>query len=88
MGLLRSSGATAEDGGDSGWRIHGRASGLLPLTVTSGGDARLVLVASALALRAGTSSVIDDVECLRGTYPKWIGTLRALGAKVEVRDAQ
>lgn len=88
VGLLRSSGATAEDGGDSGWRIHGRASGLLPLTVTSGGDARLVLVASALALRAGTSSVIDDVECLRGTYPKWIGTLRALGAKVEVRDAQ
>ncbi|HXS19421.1 MAG TPA: hypothetical protein VN764_19620, partial [Polyangiaceae bacterium] len=83
----RSSGAVVENRGDSGWHIQGRPDGLLPLTVTSGGDARLVLVATALALRGRAKSVIDDVECLRGTYPKWIGTLRALGVKLEIRDA-
>jgi 3-phosphoshikimate 1-carboxyvinyltransferase len=87
VGLLRSGGAVVHDRGEGGWHVQGRSAALLPLTVTSGGDARLVLVASALALRAGTSSVIDDVECLRGTYPKWVGTLRALGAQLEIRDA-
>ena len=88
LGLVRSAGALVEERGDGGWHIQGRSSELSPLTITTGGDARLVFVATALALRAGTSSVIDDVECLRGTYPKWIGTLRALGAQLEIRDAQ
>lgn len=88
VGLLRSVGASAENLGEDGWRIQGRTAPLDPLTVTSGGDARLVLAATLLGLRARGPSVIDDVECLRGAYPKWVGTLRALGARVEVRDAE
>lgn len=49
-------------------------------------DPRLALVATILALGAEQPSVIDDVECLRQGYPRWLGTLRALGVQLEVRE--
>jgi 3-phosphoshikimate 1-carboxyvinyltransferase len=58
----------------------------LPLTVTTGGDARLALLATVLALGAKGPSVIDDVECLGLDFPRFVGSLRALGARVEVNE--
>ncbi len=84
IGLLSSAGVHPKQSAD-GTVMIGPSEGLLqPLTLTSGGDLRLVLLATALALRARSPSRIDDIECLRDAYPKWVGTLRALGARVEV----
>lgn len=91
LGLLRSAGLECESRGGEvlveGRGVDGRGKrrALQPLTVTTGGDARLALLASALAFRADGQSVIDDVDCLRDSYPRWVGTLRALGARVQVR---
>src|SRR5690606_37609006 len=65
--------------------IEGRDHELLePLTVTTGGDARLALLATVLALGAKGPSVIDDVDCLALDFPRFVGSLRALGAQIEV----
>lgn len=86
LGLLRSAGidATAQHG----ICVQGVGDApLKPLRITTGGDARLALLASILALGAPGTSVIDDVDCVRGHFPRWVGTLRALGASVEVKTA-
>ncbi len=87
LGLLRSAGALVEESSSDGGsvQVKGTPSGLLPLTLTSGGDPRLVLLGSALALRARAPSRLDDVDCLRDLFPKWVGTMRALGVKVEIQ---
>lgn len=58
-----------------------------PLTVTTGGDTRLALLATVLALGASGPSVIDDVDCLALDFPRFVGSLRALGAQIEVKEA-
>lgn len=83
-GLLRSAGAQIEET-ETGFVVHGRNETLHSVITTSGGDPRLVFLATALALRAGVPSQIDDVECLRQIFGKWVGTLKALGAKITVR---
>jgi 3-phosphoshikimate 1-carboxyvinyltransferase len=86
-GLLASAGVPAE-AGDFGLRVTGLGGKpLRALRVTTGGDGRLALLATVLALAADGPSVIDDVECLRDAFPRWVGTLRALGARLEVREA-
>ena len=84
-GLLRSAGArVSEEGGAV--RVRGpSAQKLRPLTITTGGDARLALLATGLAMRGEGTSTIDDVDCLRQAFPRWVGTLRALGADVQVK---
>lgn len=82
VGFLRAAGVDAELL-DGGVRVRGGAS-LRPLHVTTGGDARLALLASVLACGAEGESRVDDVECLREKFPRWVGTLRALGASVVV----
>lgn len=86
LGLLRSAGVEAhESGGEI--RIHGRGGDpFRSLQVTTGGDYRLALLATILALGAGQTSTIDDVECLRQGFPRWVGTLRAIGVQLEVRE--
>lgn len=86
LGYLRSAGieGVAEE---FGIRLRGRTLARSPaLRVTTGGDPRLALVGTLLGLVAEDVSVIDDVECLREMFPRWIGTLRALGARLEVRE--
>lgn len=55
-----------------------------PLITTTGGDARLALTAATLALGARAVSRIDDVDCLRRAFPRFVGTMRALGARFDV----
>ena len=40
--------------------------------------------AEVLALIADGASRIDDVDCIATSFPKFVGTLRALGARIDV----
>lgn len=82
--LLRAFGVQVEERGDSLF-IEGR--GDAPLTqaeVSSGGDHRIAMTAAVLGLVANGPSVIDDAECIGVSFPRFVGTLRALGAELEV----
>jgi 3-phosphoshikimate 1-carboxyvinyltransferase len=82
--LLGAFGVRCEERPD-GLAIEGRAD--TPLTaarVDSGGDHRLAMTAAVLALVADGESVIEDVECIGVSFPRFAGTLRALGADLEV----
>lgn len=48
------------------------------------GDGRLAMLATLLALGADGTSTIRDVAGIRRSFPRLVGTLRALGANVEV----
>ncbi len=92
VGLLRTFGLdaqplSAESGGSAtGLALRDPVRGPLRATsFTTGGDPRLALAATVLALRADGPSTVDDVDCVRQFFPRWVGTLRALGARVEVR---
>jgi 3-phosphoshikimate 1-carboxyvinyltransferase len=64
--------------------IQGGASPLTPTTVDSGGDHRIAMTAAVLALTASGPSVISDVDCIRTSFPKFVATLRGLGARIDV----
>lgn len=86
FGLMRSAGAEVTEA-NGRVRVTGSAgSRLKPLRVTTGGDARLALVATILGLMGSGTSTIDNVDCLRHVFPRWVGTLRALGAQLEVKS--
>jgi 3-phosphoshikimate 1-carboxyvinyltransferase len=53
--------------------------------VDCGGDHRLAMTAAVLGLLADGETVVDDVDCLGVSFPRFAGTLRALGANIEVR---
>ena len=83
--LLRAFGVQASARPD-GLVIEGQAD--RPLTaarVSSGGDHRLAMTAAVLGLVADGETVVDDVDCLAVSFPRFAGTLRALGADVEVQ---
>ena len=84
VGVLRSFGVQAECVQDGFW-LRGRGGRALDASrVTTGGDPRLAALAVLLALRADGDSVIDDVDCLAEFLPRFVGSLRALGASIEV----
>lgn len=84
VGMLRSFGVQAECAHDGFW-LRGRGGRPLDAgRVTTGGDPRLAALALLLALGANGDSVIDDAECLSEFLPRFVGTLRALGAAIEV----
>ncbi len=60
---------------------------LRPLKMTTGGDGRLAVLGTLLALGTEGTSTIDDVDCLREHFPRFVGTLKALGAEIEVKTA-
>jgi len=55
---------------------------LTPATIDSRGDHRIAMAGAVLALGAKGESRIKDVECIRTSFPRFVGTLRALGANV------
>jgi 3-phosphoshikimate 1-carboxyvinyltransferase len=81
---LRSFGVEVEERPD-GFAVEGRPDGALrAASVASGGDHRIAMTAAVLALVADGESVIDDVDCIATSFPRFAGTLRALGADLEV----
>jgi 3-phosphoshikimate 1-carboxyvinyltransferase len=53
--------------------------------VSSGGDHRLAMTAALLGLVSDGETIVDDVDCLAVSFPRFAGTLRALGADIEVQ---
>jgi 3-phosphoshikimate 1-carboxyvinyltransferase len=85
VGLLRSFGVEAAPT-SAGLVIEGAAGKRLRATqFTTGGDHRLALGATVLALLGDGPTVVDDVGCIARFFPRFVGSLRALGARIEVR---
>jgi 3-phosphoshikimate 1-carboxyvinyltransferase len=64
--------------------VEGRDGPLEPADVDAGGDDRLGMMAAVLALVARSPSKIAGAGCIAASYPKFVATLRALGARIEV----
>jgi len=83
--LLRAFGVQASARPD-GLVIEGQADRPLQAAhVATGGDHRLAMTAAVLGLVADGETMIDDVDCLAVSFPRFVGTLRALGADIEVQ---
>lgn len=86
VAMLRAFGVEAEERED-GFAVEGRPEGRLRAArVESGGDHRIAMTAAVLGLVADGESVIEDVDCIATSFPRFAGTLRALGAELEVKS--
>jgi 3-phosphoshikimate 1-carboxyvinyltransferase len=81
--VLRAFGISCEERPD-GLDIEGRAEALDPADVDSRGDHRIAMTAAVLALVGRAPSRVRDVGCIATSYPKFVATLRALGATIDV----
>ncbi|HEX6273293.1 MAG TPA: 3-phosphoshikimate 1-carboxyvinyltransferase [Polyangiaceae bacterium] len=82
--LLRAFGVSASERPD-GLVIEGRPEGRLQATtVTSGGDHRLAMTAVVMGLCGDGDTIVEDADCIAVSFPRFVGTLRALGAEIEV----
>ena len=68
---------------DDGMRITGVEGPLRAAKIRSQGDHRIAMSAACLALRAEGECVVEDVECVRTSFPTFVATMRALGADLE-----
>jgi len=83
--LLRAFGVQASARPD-GLVIEGQPERpLVAAHIDCGGDHRLAMTAAVLGLLADGETIVDDVDCLAVSFPRFAGTLRALGADIEVR---
>lgn len=82
-GVLRAFGVTCEELPD-GLVIEGRQDAFEPARIDSRGDHRIAMTAAILGLHARAPSTIDDCDCIGTSFPRFVGTLRALGARVDV----
>src|SRR5205814_3133597 len=82
-GVLRAFGVTCEERPD-GLVIEGRGDPLEPAVVESKGDHRIAMTACVLGLVARAPTRVRDVECIATSFPKFVATLRARGATIEV----
>jgi 3-phosphoshikimate 1-carboxyvinyltransferase len=83
--VLRAFGVECEEKPD-GLDVHGREDRLDAADVTSRGDHRIAMTAAVLALTARGPSRVRDAACIATSYPKFVATLRALGARVDVEE--
>ncbi len=81
--VLRAFGVACEERFD-GLDIEGREAALEPAHVDSLGDPRVAMTAAVMALVARGPSRIRGAACIATSYPKFVATLRALGARIEV----
>jgi len=81
--VLRAFGIACEEQPD-GLDVTGRQGALEACEVQSKGDHRIAMTAAVLALVAGGPCRIRDAGCIATSYPKFVATLRALGARVDV----
>jgi 3-phosphoshikimate 1-carboxyvinyltransferase len=81
--VLRAFGVACEELPD-GLDIVGGDGPLEAADVESRGDHRIAMTASVLALAAKGPSRVRDAGCIATSYPKFVATLRALGARIDV----
>ncbi|MBV9947952.1 MAG: 3-phosphoshikimate 1-carboxyvinyltransferase [Myxococcales bacterium] len=81
--VLRAFGVACEEHPD-GLDIEGRQGPLDPAEVDSRGDHRIAMTAAVLGLVASGPTRVRDAGCIATSYPKFVATLRALGARVDV----
>lgn len=79
---LRAFGITCDELPD-GLAIEGTEGPLEPARIHSQGDARIAMTAAVLALGGRAPSTIVGCDCIAGVFPRFVGTLRALGARIE-----
>jgi 3-phosphoshikimate 1-carboxyvinyltransferase len=85
LDVLRSFGVACE-GHPDGLDIEGTDAPLRAATIDSRGDHRVAMSAALLALVAAGPSRIENASCIATSFPRFVGTLRALGARIEVVD--
>ncbi|HEX4512304.1 MAG TPA: 3-phosphoshikimate 1-carboxyvinyltransferase [Polyangiaceae bacterium] len=87
VGVLRDFGVTCEPL-DDGMRVQGEGAEKplrAPKTaIDSLGDHRIAMSAALLALCADGPSKIRGADCIATSFPRFVGTLRALGARIDV----
>jgi 3-phosphoshikimate 1-carboxyvinyltransferase len=81
--VLRAFGISCEERPD-GLDIQGGTEALEPADVDSRGDHRIAMTAAVLALVGRAPSRVRDAACIATSYPKFVATLRALGATIDV----
>jgi 3-phosphoshikimate 1-carboxyvinyltransferase len=81
--VLRAFGVACDEKPD-GMDVEGREGALAPADVDSKGDHRIAMTSCVLALLASGPSRVRDAACIATSYPKFVATLRALGARVDV----
>ena len=82
-GVLRAFGVKCEELKD-GLVIEGKDGPLEPAEIASKGDHRIAMTATVLALLGRAPSRITDCDCIATSFPRFVGTLRALGARIDV----
>jgi 3-phosphoshikimate 1-carboxyvinyltransferase len=81
--VLRAFGITCDETPD-GMDIEGREGALEAADVDSRGDHRIAMTATVLGLVARGPTRVRDAACIATSYPKFVATLRALGARIDV----
>jgi 3-phosphoshikimate 1-carboxyvinyltransferase len=80
---LRAFGVACDERPD-GLDIEGREDALDPADIDSRGDHRVAMTAAVLGLVARAPSRVRNAACIATSYPKFVATLRALGATIDV----
>ncbi len=82
--VLRAFGVTCEERPD-GLAIEGKPDGKLTAAdVESGGDHRIAMASCVLGLCADGPTRVRDADNIATSFPRFVGTLRALGARIDV----
>lgn len=85
VAMMRALGVTCDELPD-GLVIQGKSGPFEPLDVESRGDHRIAMTAAVLALSGRSPSRIRDCDCIATSFPRFVGTLRALGARIDVES--
>ncbi len=80
--VLRAFGVPCDELPD-GLVIEGKEGPLTAADVASSGDHRIAMTAAVLALGAAGPTRIRDCDCIATSFPRFVGTLRALGARID-----
>jgi 3-phosphoshikimate 1-carboxyvinyltransferase len=81
--VLRAFGVEADELPD-GVVVEGTDKPLRAAEIESRGDHRVAMTAAVLGLLAKGVTRIHDVDCIGTSFPRFVGTLRALGARIDV----
>ena len=81
--VLRAFGVSCDELPD-GLVIRGKEGPLTAAVIDSRGDHRIAMTAAILGLHGDGPTRITDCDCIATSFPRFVGTLRALGAHIEV----